>query len=46
MPAVQPAWWFYRVETISNLSQLSSDARRDFGFNIRLQYGSGVGKAF
>lgn len=44
--AVQLAWWFYRVETISNLSQLSSDARRDFDFNIRLQYGSGVGKAF
>jgi hypothetical protein len=40
------AWWFYRAETIRNISQLSDSQREDFDSNIFGSYSTGLGKVW
>ena len=40
------AWWFYRAETIRNITELSDSQKIDFDMNIHLNYSQGLGKVW
>jgi hypothetical protein len=42
----QIAWWFYRAETVRNISELSESQRDDFDSNIFFSYSRGLGKVW